>query len=557
MDVWNAEVQALSPCFQHVAFHYHVNSSSCAALRALQQDDNAQSETVPSLDEALIASPDVLEKATNITWQELALLSVVQGKHHHCIECNHWSTSPQYVRRHMATRHPECTEIVQSCIKDIIASKLSLSNPCQYCGQSFRRKNAHLRACIGVFNGVYLHRRLAGGKALALSGSHSEALVSHVRQHAHAGRNADFVGVGNGDARTEPAQELGESDRPGSRGQTTHGMEPGNGPGGAGSEGATGRQTVKVAQARGRAKRKGQESASRPGLTLQQLLEKQRKPTEHTQAAGIKTGPAEPGGGTSLGASGDPERSQHGLDPRDPPGGPADHPAPGHGVHDLRADPGAGQLGSVVVSDREDVARHQAGRPLGPEIPHACCAVPTLHRDDQGPLRTMMKAPSSRSTAESLGWIQLREGGAWPEVDTTRQAHVRDTSVESLGVKEIEEALDELLICARQQLVMQRFHATRQLAAEYQFPVIGMLLEVGVAHGSSPINLEDMTHALKVRSLGLRRLLSPPRAYADECPGKAPFQFDAVRHIKLGNRLCFCYANALMLSLIHLDCHLP
>ena len=66
----------------------------------------------------------------------------------------------------MAKRHPEMVALVQACIQDIKDSKLSLSNPCQYCGQAFQRKDAHLRACIGVFKGVYLRRRVARGKPL-------------------------------------------------------------------------------------------------------------------------------------------------------------------------------------------------------------------------------------------------------------------------------------------------------------------------------------------------------------------------------------------------------
>ena len=95
--------------------------------------------------------------------------------------------------------------------------------------------------------------------------------------------------------------------------------------------------------------------------------------------------------------------------------------------------------------------------------------------------QAMMKTPSSRSTATEKGWISAdgREVHAvkW---DQDQQVYVRDASKESLGQKEIEEARTELLLLAKEELVIQRFHATRQLAADYASPVVGMFLEVGL-----------------------------------------------------------------------------
>ena len=56
--------------------------------------------------------------------------------------------------------------------------------------------------------------------------------------------------------------------------------------------------------------------------------------------------------------------------------------------------------------------------------------------------------------------------------------------------------------------------------------------------------------------MGLGGVLPQTRAHADECLGETPFNIAGagVRQLMLGNRHCFCYANALMLSLIHLDC---
>ncbi|CAE7840736.1 Pol [Symbiodinium sp. CCMP2592] len=153
--------------------------------------------------------------------------------------------------------------------------------------------------------------------------------------------------------------------------------------------------------------------------------------------------------------------------------------------------------------------------------------------------QAMMRTPSSRSKAESLGWVsscgRKVHGLKW---DTTQQAHVQDETIASLDVVEIEEALDELLTCAPQQLVIQRFHATRQLAAEYQSPVITMFLEVG----------------MRTEAAQSTRMLPEARATTDECFGKTPLHIDTVKCVQLGNKHCFCYANALMMSLLSLDC---
>ncbi|CAE7828545.1 Pol [Symbiodinium sp. CCMP2592] len=93
----------------------------------------------------------------------------------------------------------------------------------------------------------------------------------------------------------------------------------------------------------------------------------------------------------------------------------------------------------------------------------------------------MMNSPSSRSKAAEMGWIS-QDGKEVYAVkwDMDQQKHVKDATVGGLSPQEIEEALTELIILAPEVLVVQRFHATRQLAEEYQSPVIGMFLEVGL-----------------------------------------------------------------------------
>ena len=101
----------------------------------------------------------------------------------------------------------------------------------------------------------------------------------------------------------------------------------------------------------------------------------------------------------------------------------------------------------------------------------------------QGKFRDMMRTASSRSTAENLGWLSPcgKEvyGIRWDSAQQ-RPRHVRDTSVPSLAPQEIEQMLEELLVVATKPLVIHRFHAARRLASEYQSPVLGLFLEVGM-----------------------------------------------------------------------------
>ena len=147
------------------AFFYHINSRSCPILRAIYSKSTS-GFILHHMNESLVMSEQLLDLARDCSWQQLALHPLVQQKHHHCAECNHWSVRPQYVRRHMLSQHPECSALMQSCVEFIKDSRLSLQNPCQFCHQTYNRADAHLRSCMGIFQGVYLHCRLARGRNL-------------------------------------------------------------------------------------------------------------------------------------------------------------------------------------------------------------------------------------------------------------------------------------------------------------------------------------------------------------------------------------------------------
>ncbi|CAE7584044.1 unnamed protein product [Symbiodinium sp. CCMP2592] len=206
-------------CTWH-AFNYHISSQSCEGLRNLHNQQNAAGN-VPQSD-ARVASDTILQLAGDCTWQQLALHPSVQAKHHHCPECNHWSSTPQYVKRHMLSQHTECRQVIESCMDAIKASKLSLTNPCQYCRLEFKRKDAHLRSCIGIFHGVYLHRRLARGQKLVLEGTGNVGLSALVANGGH--RDEEPGRAHHGDGRAGPPTDPGPT---GAERQPIHDGVPG------------------------------------------------------------------------------------------------------------------------------------------------------------------------------------------------------------------------------------------------------------------------------------------------------------------------------------------
>ena len=142
------------------AFTYHVNSQSCPQIRqfyALQDSG----EQLADMQDALTYRDELLEATKHLTWREIADLPLVRQHHHHCLECHHWSASPQYVKRHMKAKRPESWHIVEQVTSHIVQNDFALSSPCRYCGCTFQNRRAHLRTCIGIFNGHYLLKRLS------------------------------------------------------------------------------------------------------------------------------------------------------------------------------------------------------------------------------------------------------------------------------------------------------------------------------------------------------------------------------------------------------------
>ena len=146
------------------------------------------------------------------------------------------------------------TRTVRLCIKENSASRLRLQNPCQFCGQEYKRRDAHLRSCIGVFNGVYLHRRVARGKALSLSGASPCDPLSSTDVRATGTTHADRAHACH--PRTEPFYGHG--------GSPPDGVERGvgdRGPPGAAMLDSNGQSFIVSMPTRGIARRRRRKSA--------------------------------------------------------------------------------------------------------------------------------------------------------------------------------------------------------------------------------------------------------------------------------------------------------
>ena len=134
------------------AFYYHVNSRSCSTLRQLL-DQSVCPEQIMRLSEAIVENEEILEFAKGCSWKALGLHTLSRVSSMAC---------PFAIR--------EATHAVSSSVSSteqlIVTSKLSLQKPCQFCGQTYQRRDAHLRTCVGIFQGFYLYLRVARGRPL-------------------------------------------------------------------------------------------------------------------------------------------------------------------------------------------------------------------------------------------------------------------------------------------------------------------------------------------------------------------------------------------------------
>ena len=220
------------------------------------------------------------------------------------------------------------TRTVRLCIKENSASRLRLQNPCQFCGQEYKRRDAHLRSCIGVFNGVYLHRRVARGKALSLSGASPCDPLSSTDVRATGTTHADRAHACH--PRTEPSTVM------------------------AGHRQMEWNEESEIEDLRARqcstATAKASSSACRPG-----------------ESHG--------GGGGSLRDESDRRDVVH-VSP--PSGGPADYPATRNWIYAMHPSPHTGQQSTAEASDgfRATARKSTASNGIRPSAPMSGTTMP-------------------------------------------------------------------------------------------------------------------------------------------------------------------------------------
>ena len=117
-------------------------------------------------------------------------------------------------------------------------------------------------------------------------------------------------------------------------------------------------------------------------------------------------------------------------------------------------------------------------------------------------------------------------------------------------------------LCMRP-LVVHRYHATRTLAAQYQSPVVTMMLEVGNRSEESQLawkRLHRLAQSAAWTSAGCylrheRLQLSTSRTTTGQSLGEEiDADHQAVMCLKLGNDGNFCYMNTVVQCIVHLCC---
>ncbi|CAE7903110.1 unnamed protein product, partial [Symbiodinium microadriaticum] len=475
------------------SFYNHINTQSCSVLRALKLSP-LKAEIMPTLNDAVIENSSIVEFAGQGSWKDLALHPLVQQKHHHCMECNQWHVKVQYVKRHMLFRHPQHRQLIERAEQLAVEGNLSLSNPCQFCGQRYQRKSAHLKACVGVFSGVYLYLRIGRGPKLKALG--------------------DDFRHGSGCS--------GQKMPPGSNEGAGHAESPG--PSG-GSDGTTATGPSAPASTT-------LLTSQRPLPAMVKEESQDRAPKFHRPATKGQTGKGQQreqqwgksqyhrskGFGNTWQAHRGWQRQGPRMTPKEERGPKGSHDKWDED-HELIEDEDydiQSLLKMVVMLLLRHESQHCINRIdsgfvvfLRTDVPQSLATstyqVAQVWHDTKtktperlnAPMRAvlmqhlittviermqkMMETPSSRSTAVSLGWLTEDEkaitGLKWnPESRT----HVRDEQIKPIEFQEVKTALEELVVLVKEPMVVARYHATRPLSEQYQSPNLTMLMEIGL-----------------------------------------------------------------------------
>ena len=355
-------------------FHYHINGRCCPVLRAIY--DQAQpGNTIMLLSEALIDNRDIVEMAGHANWLELAADPRVRQNLCHCVECHHRSIRPQYVKRHMLAKHPDLKPDIDKC--QLFVQKSNVS-PCKFCGETFQRRDAHLRSCVALFSGAFLYSRLGRALPTTPQAHHVTGAGQPGNEQQGAGA-AEAGGSHTGTPATRDANPTGgrripllqEPRGPGNGRGSTWSAPPGRQPGC--------RSTSQVAKAgiqRAGRPRKRPESA--PGCqTIRQALGtsagrplEQVGPRRGLVVCGL------PPGQHAEGAAAAEDEGRHADHPAPSPRQSAGHSSPRHGVHDVHSHGCEGKLGGAAVSDGAQMETGQRAGPDQARVPDAGGADP-------------------------------------------------------------------------------------------------------------------------------------------------------------------------------------
>ena len=429
------------------AFTYHVNSRSCPEIRKFFGGPELRN-ALAELPKALVARVSILAAAVDTSWQLLAMLPEVQNSHHHCLECHHWSAKPQYVRRHMLAKHKDLVSVVRNVESFIQEQDFGLISPCKYCGLVFKQRRAHLKSCVGIFNGVYLYKRLARA-----SGTHGGSSASH----SGAGFDCRLTAAGcSRKPSSNPSLDPYVN-------RCTFQERQGNGAGG--------RPTAQVAQGgkQGRVSRAKAKGQRQPTITkfFQVGRLEQRQRLDQQEEGRADRPPSESG--------------QHADNTAAAPREPIGDKPPGHNVYVVCSDRHDPELGQQHVSNWTNLEENETGIPGNAEAPMRVILFQHLIGTVAARLEALTSQPESLVKAQEMGWLTSNmdclTAVKW---DPESKKHVLDPDLPEVPICQAKDMLIQSTKLCVTPLVINRFHATRPLAENYTNPTLAMMLEIGL-----------------------------------------------------------------------------
>ena len=536
------------------AFFYHVSARGCSGLRNFFGNDGVPIETVAEDQESAVTEDkDILQLTQHCSWKDLALHPKVRAKHQHCPECNLWVVRTQYIKRHMLLKHPAQHALIERSEQLIVQSDLSLSNPCQYCGLKYQRKSAHLKSCIGIFSGVYLHLRLARGrplKDLVIGCGDGDRGRSQPNVTGDQGAGAAEI-VCPPECIPGPAKsELNFND-------TAILPQPGILGNGAAAQVPQGKPQGKRRQQKGRRREEtsGDIRQLLAGVKTPRTEGSRQEQGQGQEQRGQEMGTVEPveRGGTSRGqpggGTGDP--SDVGDDGAKA-GSPSPYPKTGYLIRPLHPDALGAQCGDVNLRGGPEVACDEGHHAREAGVADEGAVISTPHttgdtevRDDGGELLLEIHSGVTgmvEQGGDPCQWGAMGPGATHPCPGPDRSGDTHCGGPGSLGGDHFE---------------MHQAASHRPLPRDEE---AGVRLSVthphdatrgGVEGRSGERSVEALAPTSAIGNLGSGRHIPTTRNDASQCLGAADCCPGKVRALKLGNRGNFCYANATLKCIMY------